>query len=85
MTGIYWNTDEGHEYTREVTVYCGNEDCAKHDVELDAEITGTLYHNALYGIYTCPECKSTTSVEREFSDDELYTGPDTLEEAWGDA
>ena len=81
----YYSEQTEVEYTREVTVYCGNEDCAKHDVELDAEITGTLYKNGFYGIYTCPECKSTTSVEREFSDDELYSGPDTLEEAWGES
>lgn len=83
--GYYGYNDEGYEMSRSININCPNEDCAKYDEDQDYDADGTFYHGTFTADVTCPACGTTFDVERELSEDDLYTGPDTLAEAWGDA
>lgn len=77
-------TDE-YETTHTVDVNCPNEDCADFDADVEMDATGTQSGYGFYAVVECPTCKTTFDIEREFTDSELYSGPDTLEEAWGES
>lgn len=75
------------EFETTMTTYfeCANEECAAFEKEIEIDAPGTLGGGGdFYAVVACPTCEVTHGVERYFSESELYNGPDTLEEAWGE-